>query len=443
MPRSFLKRIGRLAALPRRSAIADLVRVLAMALFVVLVSCPVPVLAAGDAADGSGVAPASGVVTASEALVVGDAARTRFVLDLSGSARFTVFSLDSPDRVVIDLPDVAFALSKDAGNEGRGLVSAFRFGQISTGMSRIVLDVTKPVAVDKSFVLPPADGQPAKLVIDLVATDRQTFAAAVRAYRDREKTAAADSVPPSSSPSDGRMRIVLDPGHGGIDSGAIAKSGTREKDVVLAFALTLKSMLEKSGRYEVLMTRSDDSFISLGGRVAFARAHRADLFVSIHADSFWGSDVRGATIYTLSDRASDRMAAQIAESENKSDMLAGVDVPEDTDEVSDILIDLARRETKNFAVVFARNMIKELGPRVRLFKRAHQQAGFMVLKAPDVPSALVELGYLSSPEDEKLLTSESWRESTADAMTKAIDDYFRTHIAQTSNEAGEPATAQR
>ena len=400
-------------------------------------------LAADDAAaSASATAPAASAepVTASAALVVGDAQRTRFVLDLSASTAFSVFPLDSPDRIVIDLPDVGFALAKDAGREGKGLVSAFRFGQISAGKSRVVLDVTSPVAVDKSFVLPPANGQPAKLVVDLVPTDRATFASAVRLYRDSEKAAVADTAP-VAQPADGRMRIVLDPGHGGIDSGAIAKSGTREKDIVLAFATTLKGLLEKSGRYEVLMTRSDDTFVSLGGRVAFAREHHADLFVSIHADSFWGGDVRGATIYTLSDKASDRMAAQIAESENKSDILAGVDVPEDTGEVSDILIDLARRETKNFAVVFARNMIKELGPRVRLFKRAHQQAGFMVLKAPDVPSALVELGYLSSPEDEKLLTSESWRENTADAMTKAIDDYFRTRIAQTTTGSVEPATA--
>ncbi len=399
-----------------------------------------PSVAAAVADEAAVTAPPS--VVARDAKVVGDGSRTRFVMDLSDTTAFTVFPLDEPDRIVIDLPAVGFALPDGSGRDGKGLVSAFRYGQISAGKARIVLDIREPVAIDKSFVLPPADGQPAKLVVDLVPTSRASFASAVRLYRDTEKEAFEAKVPPPPPPSDGRLRIVLDPGHGGIDSGAIGKSGTLEKNVVLAFAKVVETKLEASGRYEVLMTRSDDSFISLGGRVAYARSHHADLFVSIHADSFWGEDVRGATIYTLSDRASDKMAAQIAESENKSDILAGVAVTEDTTEVSDILIDLARRETKNFAVVFARNMIKELQPNVRLFKHAHQQAGFMVLKAPDVPSALVELGYLSNQEDEKLLTSDAWRDKTADAMTRAIDDYFRLRVAQTTTGSVLPATAE-
>lgn len=384
---------------------------------------------------------AAAAVVARDARVVGDGARTRFVMDLSGATTFSVFPLDDPDRIVVDLAGVGFSLPDGAGKDGKGLVSAFRFGQISAGKSRVVLDVTEPVSVDKSFVLPAADGQPAKLVVDLVPTSRESFAAAVRLYREKEKEAVAAAEPAVPAPSDGRLRVVIDPGHGGIDSGARAKPGTLEKDVVLAFARMLEQKLQASGRYEVLMTRSDDSFISLGGRVAFARTRRADLFVSIHADSFRGGDVRGATIYTLSERASDKMAAQIAESENKSDILAGVAVTEDTSEVSDILIDLARRETKNFSVVFARNMIKELQSSVRLFKHAHQQAGFVVLKAPDVPSALVELGYLSNPEDEKLLTSDAWRDKTADAMARAIDRYFRMRVAQTTTGSLGAATA--
>jgi N-acetylmuramoyl-L-alanine amidase len=383
-------------------------------------------------------------VTARDAKVVGDGARTRFVMDLSGSTPLSVFTLDNPDRVVVDLPETHFQLAEGAGKTGKGLVSAFRYGLISLGKSRIVLDATGPVAVDKAFVLPPADGEAAKLVIDLVPSTRAKFTEAVRQYRDSDKSTPKEHVAEAApAPADGRLRIVLDPGHGGIDSGAIGKSGTFEKKVVLAFAQILKAKLEESGRYEVMMTRSDDTFVPLGGRVAFARARHADLFISIHADSFWGTDIRGATVYTLSEKASDQMAAQIAESENKSDILAGVDVPEDTSDVSDILIDLARRETKSFAVVFARNMIKELKPDVQLFKRAHQQAGFVVLKAPDVPSALVELGYLSNAADEKLLNSDEWRGKTSIAIARAIDDYFRMRVAQTTtgsiaNEIGEP-----
>ena len=370
-------------------------------------------------------------VTAREARVVGDGARTRFVMDLSGPSVVSVFTLDEPYRVVVDLPEMRFDLAADAGKAGKGLVSAFRYGLISAGKSRIVLDATGPVSVDKAFVLPAEKDQPARLVIDLVKSTRTAFLDTLRISRDRDR-AAAEHKPelvPGPAPNDGKLRIVLDPGHGGIDSGAIAKSGILEKGVVLAFAQALKEKLEANPRYEVLMTRTDDTFVTLRGRVQFARSKHADLFVSIHADSFSGSDIRGATVYTLSERASDQMAASIAESENKSDILAGVDVPEDTNEVSDILIDLARRETKNFAVVFARNMIKELKPTVRLFKRAHQQAGFMVLKAPDIPSALVELGYLSNPDDEKLLTSPEWRDKTAVAMSRAIDEYFRARVA--------------
>nr|WP_277614293.1 N-acetylmuramoyl-L-alanine amidase [Kaistia nematophila] len=387
---------------------------------------------AGD--DPSAVVPAvaeTAPVVAREARVVGDAARTRFVMDLTGPSAVSVFTLDEPYRVVVDLPEMHFDLAADAGKTGKGLISAFRYGLISAGKSRIVLDATGPVAVDKAFVLPAENDQPARLVVDLVKSTRTAFLDTLRISRDRDRAAAQHELDatPGPAPNDGKLRIVLDPGHGGIDSGAIAKSGMMEKTIVLAFAQTLREKLEANSRYEVLMTRSDDTFIPLRGRVQYARAKHADLFISIHADSFSGSDIRGATVYTLSERASDQMAASIAESENKSDILAGVEVPEDTNEVSDILIDLARRETKNFAVVFARNVIKELKPGVRLFKRAHQQAGFMVLKAPDVPSALVELGYLSNPDDEKLLTSSEWRDKTAVAISRAIDEYFRNRVA--------------
>lgn len=379
--------------------------------------------------EAAGASAVTGPIAAREARVVGDDARTRFIMDLSGPAAVSVFMLDEPYRVVVDLPEMHFELPAETGKTGKGLISAFRYGLISAGKSRIVLDATGPVAVDKAFVLPAEKGQPARVVVDLVRSTRTAFLETLRVSRDRLSEAQKAEAMPGPAPNDGKLRIVLDPGHGGIDSGAIAKSGTLEKHIVLAFAKQLREKLAANPRYEVIMTRTDDSFMPLRGRVQFARQKHADLFVSIHADSFSGADIRGATVYTLSERASDRMAASIAESENKSDILAGVDVPEDTDEVSDILIDLARRETKNFAVVFARNLIKELKPDVRLFKRPHQQAGFMVLKAPDVPSALVELGYLSNPDDEKLLTSPAWRDKTAVAIGRAIDEFFRSRVA--------------
>jgi len=222
---------------------------------------------------------------------------------------------------------------------------------------------------------------------------------------------------------------MLDPGHGGVDSGTISPSGALEKDVVLAFAFELKKKLEASGKVDVAMTRQDDTFVPLGDRVRIARDQAADLFVSIHADSVRQNDVRGATIYTLSDRASDQEAAALADKENASDAVAGLDLDRQTDEVSDILIDLTRRETKNFSVSFANNLVSELSSTTRMIRNPHRFAGFRVLKAPDVPSVLVEIGYLSNEQDEKLLTSAEWRGRVTDAIGAAVTRFFGRKIA--------------
>ena len=304
---------------------------------------------------------------------------------------------------MVDLPEVRFALPELAGRTGRGLISAFRYGLISPGKSRIVMDLTGPVLIDKTFVLDPADGQPARLVIDAVPTTRAKFLAAIRAYKQQLASSADTASPdPAAGPAEhgDKPIIVVDPGHGGIDTGAHGGGGVLEKDVTLAFGKTLGRLLEATGRYRVIFTRQDDSYISLGERVAIARRNNADLFVSIHANSFPGGSVRGAIVYTVSDKASDKMAAALADTENQSDVLAGIDVnAADSDYVKSILIDLTRRETRNFGVVFARNLVKELGKTTRLFKVPHQEASFKVLEAPDVPSALIELGYLTNPND--------------------------------------------
>lgn len=371
-----------------------------------------------------------GIGSVIDARVVGDAKRTRFVADLSGPVDMAVFTLGDPYRVVIDLPELHFQLPSAVGRESRGLVSAFRYGQISRGKSRIVLDMAGPVTIDKSFVLPAAAGQPSRLVIDVVPTTAEAFQASLRPRGKDPAPAAQSSVAGDAGPKSGKVRIVLDPGHGGIDSGAVGAQGTREKDVTLQFAQELAKILRKKDRYEVLLTREDDSFVRLRERVEFARRNHADLFVSLHADSFRGVGVRGATVYTLSERASDAMAAAIAEGENRSDIIAGVDIEEGADDVADILLDLARRETKNFSIVLARTIVNEMRPSIRLFKNPHQQAGFMVLKAPDIPSALVELGFLSNSEDEKLLKSPAWREKAATSIAGAIDAYFETRLAR-------------
>lgn len=371
-----------------------------------------------------------------DARIVGDQKRTRFIADLTANVDIAVFSLADPYRVVVDLPELRFGLPDNAGSEGRGMISEYRYGQISHGRSRIVLDVTGPVSVDKSFVVAPAENQPARLVIDMVPATRAAFLAASRTYRESQvavETSQHDRELAAPSPATGRPVVVLDPGHGGIDNGTRGATGVLEKEITLAFANVLRDKLVKSGLYDVYLTRTEDSFVSLPDRVAFAEGHRANLLVSIHANSFPMPAVRGTTIYTVSEQASDKMAEDVAKSENQSDVLAGLDRTNGvSDQVKDILIDLTRRETRNFGTVFARNLVQELKASNRMFKVPHQEAGFRVLEAPDVPSAMVELGFMSNADDEKLLLSDEWRQKTADSIAGAIAGYFKTKLAGAS-----------
>lgn len=370
----------------------------------------------------------SGLNIVSDTRIVGDETRTRFIADMTAAAEAEVFALADPNRIVIDLPEVHFQLEPGTGSEGFALISAYRYGLISRGQSRIVLDVAAPVEVADYFVIPAVEGQPARLVIDLVTTSAAAFRAAALDY---QSTIAPPQPAPLNANDDGRLTIVIDPGHGGLDPGAV-RGDILEKDIVLAFSLELAAQLRAVGRFDVLMTRQDDQFLSLNERVEFARQRRADIFISVHADSFPGSSaVRGTAIYTVSERASNQSVAEIAARENQSDILAGMDIHDTPNEVADILIDLARRETKNFSVLLARDMIDQLSEATRLSNNPHQEAGFVVLMAPDVPSVLVELGFLSNPEDERILQSEEWRRQVAAAMVDGIEAFFATRTAGT------------
>ncbi|MGH6728150.1 MAG: N-acetylmuramoyl-L-alanine amidase [Pseudolabrys sp.] len=363
--------------------------------------------------------------------VGGDDKQTRFVVDLSQKVDIATFTLADPYRVVIDLPQMTFKLPAQAGEHGRGLVKAFRYGLIMQGGSRIVLDTKGPVRVDKAFALGPAEGQPARLVLDLSAVDRASFLRNIT-MQERGTRAGHGIAPPPEAAGDPRPLIVVDPGHGGIDSGTKSGTGQDEKDVVLAFGLTLRDKLLKTGKYRVAMTRSDDTFIPLEERVRFARAHKASLFISIHADSIPHSEgqAEGASIYTLSAHASDAEAARLAEVENKSDVIAGVDLSSEPSDVANILIDLAQRETKAFSLQFAHDAATELKPTTRLHQHPIKSAGFIVLKAPDVPSVLVELGYMSTKDDLVNLMSPAWRSRTADSLLHAVDTFFAPRIAR-------------
>jgi N-acetylmuramoyl-L-alanine amidase len=405
-------------------------------------------------------AAAGNPATAIAARVTGDATRSRFETELDRPVSYSVYVLSDPYRVMIDLPQVSFSFPAGTGSEGQGLIASYRYGDMGGGRSRIVMDVEGPVLIEKSYIVRPEGDEPARIVVDLVKTDEKTFLMThaseppvpdeVRDLPDlpqgsdettgsvvplplpkpgtsADKPLAAEAPPPAKR--NGRRVIVIDPGHGGIDPGAIGLHRTREKDVVLAFSLALRDKLKANGKYDVVLTRDTDTFLTLKQRVRIARQKQADLFIAVHADIVRGQSARGATLYTLSEKASDAEAEALAQKENRADIIGGVDLGTESEEVTDILIDLAQRETKNHSRFFAKKAVKHLGPVTQMTGKPMRSAGFVVLKAPDVPSVLLELGYLSSRADEKLLKSPKWRADVAVALTKAIDTYFSTEIA--------------
>jgi N-acetylmuramoyl-L-alanine amidase len=398
----------------------------------------VPGAAEGDSSNPV-VAPSFPV--ASDVRLAGDGKQTRFILDLDKKVEFRAFPLADPYRIVVDIPQVSFQLPAGAGTTGRGLIKAFRYGLVMPGGSRIVFDLTGPAKIANAYVLEAANGQPPRLVLELEDVDRTAFVQSLGAEsRPELKPAIADapvvaepaavSKPAAAAPADLRPVVVIDPGHGGIDNGT--QSGSEnEKSLVLGFGLALRDRIEKTGKYRVVMTRTDDTFIPLADRVKIARTQSAALFVSIHADALprREGDAQGATIYTLSDRASDAEAERLAEAENKADAIGGVNLTEEPTDVADILIDLAQRETRTFSNRFARLLMGEMKGTVRMHKNPLKSAGFKVLKAPDVPSVLVELGYVSNKGDLEHLVSESWRSRTVGSMAQAIDVFFAKRLA--------------
>ena len=424
----------------------------------------------------------AGDILVTSAVVRANETITRFEARLTKATGFNVYVVENPFRVIIDLRDTGFDLAPSAGTTGKGLITGFRYGRMGGGRSRLVLDVTGPVLIKRSVAIKASSTKPARIIVDLVRTDRETFSAVHRADqianlvarqqaqdddgegliprelpplsartdtgandgiasliktgkvplpRPKPRTGAAAKQQPDRAPvvKKSKLVIVIDPGHGGIDPGAIGRDGTKEKDITLAFSKKLKAQLEKSGRYRVVLTRSDDRFLKLRERVSVARALKADLFIAIHADSVKYRRARGATLYTLSDTASDEEAAALAEKENKADIIGGVDLGGSPSEVTGILIELAQRESKNHSVYFARKGVARLKRVIRMTSRPLRSAGFVVLKAPDVPSVLFEMGYLSNKTDARLMSSPKWRTRAATAMARAVDSYFEAQLA--------------
>ncbi len=369
------------------------------------------------------------------------AKNVRVVLDLSGNTEFRTFTLASPYRLVLDIPDAHLPNHAISGGK-QGLIKEYRYGDLQPGVSRIVFELNNPAKIEQAFVLPANNNLPTRLVVDIISVGVNDFEASKNAIFGNQDLVNAAYIPaPHASsnpiiptpqapikkqaPFAGKKTIVIDAGHGGNDPGAISKGGIYEKRVTLGIAKELQKHLNATGRYNAVLTRDDDHYIQLRKRIDIARKHEADLFISIHADSIGKSNVRGASVYTLSETASDKESAKLAERENLSDVIAGVQLEAENQEVANILIDLAMRDTMNQSKMFANLMVDTLGDgNIRLLSNTHRYAGFAVLKAADVPSILIETGYLSNEQDAQLLSTKDHQTRLAKTMTNAIDAYF-------------------
>jgi N-acetylmuramoyl-L-alanine amidase len=356
--------------------------------------------------------------------------RTRFVVEVSDPLALRVFTLANPNRIVIDLPAVQWHLDGPPRPTGTGAVRSYRYGLFRPGSSRFVIDLNKPMKVAEPQVLPPSGGYGYRIVIDLFPVTPEAFARTAGWPADlRARETAAEqlaSLPPLPTvPTATKQVIVIDAGHGGIDSGTSGVNGLQEKDLVLDEAIRLGKELVKRANYIVHLTRDTDVYIPLRERVAIARSWHADLFISLHADSNPDPGVSGLSIYTLSESGSDREASALARKENQSDVIAGVDLGGGNANVAPILIDLAQRDTMNRSSLFASGAVEMLASATDILPRQpHRSAGFVVLKAPDVPAVLIELGYLSNENDAHQMNQASWRTGVARTIAGAVDRYF-------------------
>jgi N-acetylmuramoyl-L-alanine amidase len=419
--------------------------------------------------------------TAFAVRLAGHGETARIVIDADAPMEFKAFSLSGPDRIVIDLDATTWRLAEPAPAIQLGPVKGLRTGQFSTSTARLVIDLAAPTTLRQSFALPPSGSARFRLVIDLGpggtavppldfteqiaaalgevapsaapeesaqarmlaplpeppprattvpdATEAMEPAQPVLALVAMPAVAASAPIPaplPRTKPTLARPLIVIDPGHGGDDPGAIARDGTFEKDMTLTLARELRDALVASGRYDVRLTRDRDAFLSLSERVEFARREGADLFLSLHCDALDDPAVRGATVYTVSETASDSEAQALAAKENESDQIGGISFVAATydAQTADILIDLTRRDTMNASARFAELLRLEVGEVAKLRRNSHRFAGFKVLKAPDVPSALFEMGYMSNAKDLAIIKSKSLRKPVLQALVRATDRYF-------------------
>lgn len=405
--------------------------------------------------------------------------KTRMVVELSAPADFRASVLTQPDRLMIDLPAYEWRAG-DVILRGINTVSSVRQGALQPGINRIVVDTRRPVAISSAFLIPAAQGLPDRLVIDFKAASSATpgkvhgtlrvpdggapapmasapaplpaampqslgtlelprqkppVPARIEAApqetaalaRPPESYAPPPPVPPPALRAQGGDKpvIIIDAGHGGVDPGAIGANGVLEKNVTLAMARELKQQLEATGRYTVHLTRDSDKFLRLHQRVDFGRKKGADLFISLHADTISKPHVQGVSIYTLSEKASDKETAELADRENKVDLIAGADLSHADRDVASILVDLSMRDTMNQSKFFANSVVQRLKNNgLRLLESPHRYAGFAVLKAPDVPSVLIEIGFMSNKSEVRLLNDPAHRYRLGQSIAEGIEAYF-------------------
>lgn len=367
----------------------------------------------------------------------GDATRTFVKVALTQDVPVEVFTLADPFRVIIELPNTTFPVAVPPGTKGRGLVESYRNGVFQAGKGRIVLETLGPVRAI-AFPLSPRQEADGKILeVALTPMPVAEFGKGTGGDRAISEAAAAETENISQSPAappPSRPVIVIDPGHGGIDPGAVGEGMLLEKNIVFSVAQKLQAALSAKQRYDVHLTRSSDVFVSLDERVAHSRKNAANLFISIHADSIEESSqaqkVSGATVYTLSERASDEQSRRMAEKENASDLLAGLAVKQSgDDEVAGILYDLLKRETASFSAEFSGVLLGKLRPSIELARKPNRSAAFKVLKQTHAPSVLIELGYMSNDKEAKRLNSPEWQGLFAEQVAIAIDAYFASRTA--------------
>ena len=387
--------------------------------------------------------------------------RARLIIDLSGTTQFAVAFLDSPNRIAIDVKAGSVQTVAPQPVSGNGLVTAYTTSMAEEGRARTELVLAGPAVVQQAYVLDAVGDQPARLIVDLIPTTDLDFRARVAADLAKSLTRSGDasapapdastasatpemvapeassSAEPAPEPSKqtadnaviaagGKPLIVLDPGHGGVDNGATAPDGVHEKNITLTFALQLRDLLVATGLFDVALTRDDDTYLTLNERVNIARQNKADLFVSLHADTFAQADIRGASIYTRDERATDILDKILADGENRADIVAGYVQPDAKPAVVDLLVDLMRRQVRQQAYEAAAAIVSAMQPSVALRRFPVRQADFFVLQAPDIPSMLIELGFLSNSDDIANLESEDWRNKVVNAIVQGVEAYFRT-----------------